>query len=129
MTAAVGAEGGDDDFTFFEVAGRVNIPLQNGWNFEPDVYYGADSDSDNYFGAVGHFYKRMADNAVGGEGTLALTRRFEGTQVSGFVAANAGSDDGFEWYEARAGLTWNFDPPGTTQYEHDMMVPFTQNSL
>lgn len=206
MVGGEGGDGGND--TFIEFAGRANIPLQNGWNVEPDLYFGSYSDSDDYWGGVVHLYKRMAnsaagvfggarsfsggdvdvwavgveaqtysvpnsivgarahyadsdsgsdwiqgefwwdyfitpntkvtadfdawiytDDGVGGEGTLKLTRRFEGTKVSGFIAANAGSDDGFEWYEGSAGLTWNFDPPGTTQYQHDMLVPFTQNSL
>ena len=196
-----------DNFTYGVVAARVNIPMQNSWNFEPDIYYSRDSDSFTDFGGVAHFYKRLPDRSVGfyvgtrgfdgslevlavgveaetyahpnsiiggrvhyastdwsfdwiqgeawwdyfytpnrkvtgkleawvqtddilgGEASVVLTQRFEGTQVSGFLGGLAGASDGFSWLEASAGLTWNFDAPGTTQYEHDLMVPFSENEL
>lgn len=198
------------DFTYGQVAGRVNIPMNNSWNFQPDVYYNHDSDSFTDFGGVAHFYKQMPDKAVGfyvagrsmsgggddasavavgveaqtyahpnsiiggrvhyasannlpnwfqgeawwshyytpnrkvtgkleawvqsddivgGEAFLTLTQRLEGTQLSAFIEGVAGAADGVSWLEANAGLTWNFDAPGTTQYEHDMLVPFTENEI
>jgi hypothetical protein len=209
-TVAIGA-GSDTgyDYTFLHLAGRVNIPLHNGWNVEPDIQFNVDSDSNTYFSGVAHVYKRLPTAAmgfyagtiayggdfevlafgveaesyvhpnsiVGGrahyasadwgggwfqgefwwdyfftpnhkittevlawagtggddsgiEGTLTLTKRFDGTQISGFVAGDVGAEsDSDSWIAATVGLTWNFDLPGTTQYQHDMMVPFTEFAL
>jgi hypothetical protein len=54
-------------------------------------------------------------------GQIRLTHRFTGTQLSGFIAAEATD----YWRGAFVGLTFNFDQPGTSQYMHDVMLPFS----
>lgn len=181
--------------------GRVNVPLHDDWNIEPDFGVATFfNPAETSFGGVVHLYKRLPQSAVGifggaevtsghttdfivgaegalythpnsivgGQialisgssssvllrgywdyffdpdlkatidiswlsayagsggtfaGTAGLTKRFAGTQISGFLSATliaGGTSGGI----GRAGLTWNFDPSATTQYDHDRLVPF-----
>ena len=56
--------------------------------------------------------------------TIALTKRFTGTQLSGFLSGSLAQTGSNNAVLGLIGATWNFDPPGTTLYQHDRSVPF-----
>jgi hypothetical protein len=186
---------------------RLNIPLSNGWNLEPELGLATIfSPSATVFGGFAHLYKNLPTVAlgifgggftssisalpttttftIGGEaawysvpnsilglqasfnsgggsyaqiagswdyffnpnlkgtaalswtgaagsgssvttGTLALTKRWAGTPCSGSLSGSVISAAGTTGFLGLVGFSWNFDPPGTTLYDHQRSVPFS----
>lgn len=51
--------------TYMDVRGRLNLPLHNGWNLEPEFRLSHDFGDGTFTTGVLHFYKNLPNGAVG----------------------------------------------------------------
>jgi hypothetical protein len=111
--------GGQASISARRVAGGALLQAK-GWvdyYFHPDAKLTGSLQLANYDpGAIG----RTPRFTVAAE----YTRRITGTAFSWFVNASYTRASAFTTLAALVGGTFNFDPPGTTLYDHDRAMPY-----